>query len=131
MVARLRLQLTLRLLVLLSEFLDDLSLFLNFLLQTVVLSFFSHHFFLGLLTLFDQGLLPFSLLLELELKLSLLLSFLFLSLFEGFTSFDQLGFHALHELFELVHLLLLLGSLLLLGLLFTLWDYFDILSLLL
>lgn len=50
-------------LVLLTELLYDLSLLLDLLLETVVLTLLLHHFFFGFLAFFNEGLLAFTLLL--------------------------------------------------------------------
>lgn len=98
MVTCLCIKLTLGLLVLLSQFFYDLSLLLNFFLQTVVGKILLKEFFLFPLLLFDQCLLPLTLFLKFQLELSLLASLLFLGLLEGGTSLDELCLHVLHQL---------------------------------
>jgi len=62
--------------------------------------------------------------------LTLLVRLLFLCLFEGFTTFDELCLHVTHEFLELAHLFLLLLQAFLLGLLLLLWHNLHVLTLL-
>ena len=75
------LSLTFLLMVLLSKFLNDFTLFFDFFLKIAILTVLFHHFLFDLLALLQQGLLTFAFLLEFKLELTLLLSFLLLSFF--------------------------------------------------
>jgi len=124
-------ELTFSLFVLLTQFFDNLALRLNFFLQRIILQILLHQLLFGLLPLFHQSLLTFSLFLKLELKFPLVLRLLFFSLFKSFATLYQLGLHISHKLLKLVHLFRLLLGLVFLCFLFAIAQNLDFLSFLL